>query len=171
MAVDALVKPLLSLPLFRGLQPSQLAELVRHAERVIYQPGAVIAAQDAAADAAILIVSGPCARIRGDGRPSSTEMIPEGSMVAELAMLVEMDHGATVVARGRTKALRFPRTEMHALMEADSSLAEHFTSVMSARLKSLIADIDAFDRSLAIADEAVHLASNAGAAAASIQAA
>ena len=53
MAIDALVKPLLSLPLFRGLPPLQLTEIVRRAERVIYAPGDVIAAENQLSDAAI----------------------------------------------------------------------------------------------------------------------
>jgi hypothetical protein len=39
MAIDALVKPFLLLPLFQGLKPLQLTEIVRRADRIIYRPG------------------------------------------------------------------------------------------------------------------------------------
>ena len=61
MAIDALVKPLLALPLFQGLSPLQLTEIVRRAERIIYRPGDAIVTENQTGDAAIVIISGKCA--------------------------------------------------------------------------------------------------------------
>ena len=85
MAIDALVKPLLALPLFQGLTPLQLTEIVRRAERIIYRPGDVIIAEDEASDAAIIIVSGNSIRINDNGnapQKSGGEVLPEGVMIA-----------------------------------------------------------------------------------------
>ena len=117
MAIDALVKPLLSLPLFRGLPPLQLTEIVRRAERVIYAPGDVIAAENQLSDAAIVIVSGNCIRLDDDGGQLHGEQLPEGSMISELAMLVEVTHISTIIAQGPVKALRMTRERMRELME------------------------------------------------------
>src|SRR6185312_7428955 len=106
MAAEALVIPFLSLPLFRDLKAKQLGEIARNAERIIYHPGDVIVAEDQHSDAAILIVSGTCARQTKSGDATTEELLPEGSLIAELAMLVELVHPATIVAKGQVKGLR-----------------------------------------------------------------
>jgi CRP-like cAMP-binding protein len=149
MAIDALVKPLLSLPIFRGLKPLQLTEIVRRAERIVYAPGTVIVAENQMSDAAILIVSGNCIRLDDDAEPSRGELLPEGSIVAELAMLVEVVHVSTIVAQDRVKALRLARSEMREMMEEDPALVEHFSSHIVGRLHVLADELSAVDRVLA----------------------
>ena len=139
MAIDALVKPLLALPLFQGLTPLQLTEIVRRAERIIYRPGDVIVAEDEPSDAAIVIVSGTSVRINDTRSVAKTrgEALPEGVMIAELAMFIEIVHTTTVIAQGQVKALRLTRHKMHELMEEDTALAQHFSSCIITRLKLL----------------------------------
>ncbi len=146
MAIDALVKPLLALPLFQGLTPLQLTEIVRRAERIIYRPGDALVAEDQPSDAAIVIVSGNCTQVddKGDREQKSRgEPLPEGAMIAELAMLIEFVHTTTVIAQGPVKALRLTRQKMHELMEEDPALAQHFSSCIIARLKLLARDVKA----------------------------
>ena len=149
MAIDALVKPLLSLPLFRGLPPLQLTEIVRRAERVIYAPGDVIAAENQLSDAAIVIVSGNCIRLDDDGGQLHGEQLPEGSMISELAMLVEVTHISTIIAQGPVKALRMTRERMRELMEDEPALVEHFSAHIFGRLRRLAQDLNAVDSALA----------------------
>lgn len=150
MAIDALVKPLLSLPLFRGLAPLHLTEIVRRAERVIYTPGDVIAAENQLADAAIVIVSGRCIRLEDDGGGQSRgELLAEGSMISELAMLVDVVHVSTIVAQSPVKALRMTRERMRELMEDEPALVEHFSSHIFDRLQRLAQDLSAVDAALA----------------------
>ncbi len=148
MAIDALVNPLLALPLFQGLTPLQLTEIVRRAERIIYRPGDALVTEDQPSDAAIVIVSGNCTQIddKGDREQKSRgESLPEGAMIAELAMLIEFVHTTTVIAQGPVKALRLPRQRMHELMEEDPTLAQHFSSCIITRLKLLARDVKAVD--------------------------
>ncbi|CAA2143300.1 cyclic nucleotide-binding domain-containing protein [Hyphomicrobium sp. ghe19] len=148
MAIDALVKPLLALPLFQGLTPLQLTEIVRRAERIIYRPGDAIIAEDEPSDAAIVIVSGTSVRIndhRDVPQKSRGETLPEGVMIAELAMFIELVHTTTVIAQSQVKALRLTRQKMHELMEEDAGLARHFSSCITTRLKLLAHDMKAVD--------------------------
>ena len=149
MAMDALVKPFLLLPLFKGLKPLQLTEIVRRAERIVYRPGDVIIEEDRHGDAAIVIVSGEAVRVTGLEPGAAAEPIPEGAIVAELAMLVEMVHSATIVARTPVKALRLTREDMHAQMADDPKLAEHLTEQITARLQRLALEIQVVDQALA----------------------
>lgn len=146
MAIDALVKPFLSLPLFRGLKPLQITEIVRRADRIIYRPGEALIREDAAGDAAIVIISGEAVRISAG---EAAVRVLEGALVGELAMLVETVHSATVIAKTPVRALRLSRTELHALMREDPALAEHFSMRIAARLKRLALELRSIDDALA----------------------
>ncbi len=149
MAIDALVKPFLNLPLFRGLKPLQITEIVRRADRIVYRPGDIIIEEDQPGDAAIVIVAGDAVRTTGLEPGAAAEPVPEGALIGELAMLVETVHSATIVARGPVRALRLSRTEMHAQMADDPQLAEHLTQQITARLQRLASEIQAVDQALA----------------------
>jgi len=145
MAIDALVKPLLPLPLFRGLTEAQLREISRRAERIVYRPGDMIAAENTESSGAIVIVSGDCIRLEGKSKETRGELLPEGSMITELAMLVEVVHSATIVAQTQVKALSLPRERMHELMQRDPALAAHFSSLMIKRLREIADELSAID--------------------------
>ena len=148
MAIDALVKPFLCLPLFKGLKPLQLTEIVRSAERIVYRAGDLIIEEDKSGDAAIVIVSGEAVRLDSADKNAPGEPVPEGSLVGELAMLVETIHSATVVAKGPVRALRITRENIHAQMADDPSLAEHMMNKIGARLQKLASELRAIDQAL-----------------------
>ena len=148
MAMDALVKPLLRLPLFQGLKPLQLTEIVRRAGRVIYQPGDILIEEDKAGDCAIVIVSGEAAKMHGDSEATPAEPVVEGSMIAELAMLVETVHTSTIVARTKIRALKITREDMHEQMADDTKLAEHLMNCIAKRLQMLAAEVREIDDAL-----------------------
>jgi len=141
MAIDALVRPFLSLPLFRDLKPLQISEIARHAERIVYRNGDVVTAEGQSADGAILIVSGTCVRRAADPKKTREEFLPEGSLIAELAMMIEISHPSTIVARDQVRALRLTRDKMHELMQQDIDLATHFSSLILKRLHALAGDL------------------------------
>jgi CRP-like cAMP-binding protein len=151
MAIDAFVRPLLGVELFQGLRPLQISEIARRADRIVFKPGEVIVAEDTTGDAAILIVAGEAARISGPGLPGDIEEVAPGSLVAEMAMLVDTVHSSTVVARSAVRALRISRSELLEQMEADPALAEHFVARISGRLGRLAAELRAVDNALVAA--------------------
>jgi hypothetical protein len=97
--------------LFQGLTPLQISEIARRAERVIYNPGAMIIEENAEGDAAVLIISGKTVRVSGPELTSRTSPVAEGSLLGEFAMLVETTYSSTVVARGQVRALRTTRSD------------------------------------------------------------
>lgn len=160
MAIDALVKPFLRLPLFTGLKPLQLTEIVRRADRIVYKPGDVLIEEDKVGDGAIVIVSGETLRLTSDDGSSPAEPVSEGSMIAELAMLVETVHSATIVAKTSVRALKISREDMHAQMTEDPVLGEHMMVRIAERLKKLVVEIQAIDEALAHFSDASHLATH-----------
>src|SRR4029079_14181271 len=105
MAVDALVTPLLQLPLFRGLKPMQITEIVRRAERIVYRPGDVIIKEHAEADAAIVLVKVEAVRVSGPELSGRAEPVHVGSLLAELGMFIETQHSSTIMARTAVDAM------------------------------------------------------------------
>lgn len=150
MAIDALVLPLLNVPLFQGLKPLQLTEIARRADRIVYKPGDVIVTAHGEPDGAVLVVSGEAVRTEGPGlEDGGKEDIPAGALISEMTMLIQTECASTVVARTPVRALRITRSEMLAHMTDDPSLADHFIEKISGRLSSFVEGMKAIDRSLA----------------------
>ncbi len=173
MAIDALVLPLLNVPLFQGLKPLQLTEIARRADRIVYKPGDVIVSAHEGVDAAVLLISGEAVRTEGPGYQEGEGALPAGALISEMTMLIETECTSTVVARTPVRALRITRSEMLAHMSADPSLADHFIEKISGRLSSFVDGLRDIDRSLAVMGgpggiptngESVEAASGAGAA-------
>ena len=149
MAIDKLVAPLMRVPLFATLKPLQLTELARHAERIAFRPGSTITTAGEPGDGAFLIVSGQAARVLNGTSPPHP--IETGSLVGELAMLTEHIYGVTVIAQDRVNALKITRAGLHAQMRDDPRLAEHFTGLLTERLKQVAAEMRSIDELLAVA--------------------
>lgn len=157
MAINALVKPLLAVELFQGLRPMQISEIARRADRIVYKAGDVISQRDASGDAAILIVSGDAFRLAGPFDASShDEALPEGSMVGEMSMLIETSYSATIVARTPVRALRILRSELHAQMAEDQTLADHLVQKIAARLSSIASALKDIDDRIVLPTTAFH---------------
>ena len=148
MAVDKFVQPLLKLDIFQGLKPLQITEIARRAYRVIYKPGDYIMKEDEDSDAAVVIVSGEALRISGPNYEDDSEPIIIGSVLAEMSMLIEMKYTSTIVAKSNVFALRISREEVKELMKLDKTLAEHFISRLTFRLKSISDELQAIENSL-----------------------
>ena len=137
----------------RGLdpisRPLQITEIARRAYRVVYKPGDFIMREDEEGDAAIVIVSGEAVRIAGPGLSEAAESVPTGSLLGEMAMLVETRHSSTIVARTTVRALRISRDELQAQMAEDATVAEHFVDRISSRLSSVLESLKAIDSIMA----------------------
>jgi CRP-like cAMP-binding protein len=153
MAHDALVDPLQRVALFQGLKPLQVAEIARQAERIVFRPGDRIIEEGGEGDAAILIVDGEAVRISGPEVQNPGDRILPGSLIAEMAMLIDTEHTSTIVAEGPVRALKITRASLHGQMIADPSLAEHFVTKILGRLLTLAEELRAIDRALAVEGE------------------
>lgn len=164
MAIDALVQPLLKVPLFQGLKPLQITEIARRADRIVYKPGDVIVTAHAGSDAAVLLISGEAVRTEGPGLAGDSETVPSGALISEMTMLIETESSSTIVAKTPVRALRITRSEMLAHMADDPSLADHFIDKISGRLSAFVEDLRAIDKTLAGAEDAFDAAGSPAAA-------
>jgi CRP/FNR family transcriptional regulator, cyclic AMP receptor protein len=153
MAIDQVVAPLLRVPLFSDLKPLQITEIARHAERIKFRRGAVIIEAGTLGDGAFLIVSGDAERRPDPGSLAPPEPIEPGSLVGELAMLVDHVYGSTVVAVGRVHCLKITRAALHDQMREDPPLAQHVASRISSRLTQVAAELRRIDQMLGLRPE------------------
>lgn len=149
MAIDALVTPLLRIALFQGLRPLQITEIARRAERIMFRPGDTIVEAGADGDAAFVLVSGVAERIKGPDMGPQPEAIVVGSLIGEMAMLVDTEYSSTIVAQTAVRALKITRASMYDQMSEDAGLAEHLVAKIAARLQVLAVELRAIDRRLA----------------------
>ena len=157
MATDQLVTALQNLDVFRGLDETHLAEIVRKSERIVFKPGQTVVSAGGQGDGAYLLVAGD-AEILPDapttqGAPAASRRVEPGSLVGELAMLIEHEYRVTVVARTSIRALKFTRAQMQSHMLTAPSLAEHFVDRIASRLSRIAVELRRIDQMLAIAAE------------------
>jgi CRP-like cAMP-binding protein len=153
MAHDALVDPLQCVALFQGLKPLQIAEIARQAERIVFRPGDRIIEEGGEGDAAILIVAGDAVRTSGPEIQDTAERVLPGSLIGEMAMLIDTEHTSTIIAEGPVRALKITRASLHGQMAADPSLADHFVNKIIGRLHALAEELRYIDRVLAVEGE------------------
>lgn len=141
MTSENIAAPFMRLPIFHGLSDQRLSRIARAAERVVFQPGDTIQRSGESADAAILIVSGKAVIVETDAALWQVhgEPVVAGSLVGELAMLIDTQSTTTVIARSSVRAFRIPRDALRSLMETDPAIADHFVGKLSERL-SILAD-------------------------------
>ena len=149
MAIDRVVAPLLRVPLFAGLKPLQITEISRQAEKLSFRPNQIIAKSGQPGDGAFLIVAGQAACVEGPDVLATPEIIAPGSLIGEMAMLVEHEYGSTVVAQERVLCVKITRATLHAQMLDDPSLAEHFRERIAARLRRVQEELRQIDGALA----------------------
>jgi CRP-like cAMP-binding protein len=145
MSIDSLAAHFLRQELFQGLRPLALTEIVRRAERVVYKPGQAIISDGEEGDAAVLVVAGDAVRVKGAPDGLEREPIEPGSLLGEMAMLVETEHTSTVVAETPVRALRIGRQTMFEIMAEDPAVAEHFVDKVVRRLQHMADELRKID--------------------------
>jgi CRP-like cAMP-binding protein len=142
MHLELFFAPLLQAPLFAGLGPQQLKTLALGCERCTFDPGDVVIMQDRPGDAAYLIVEGAVARIDHPLGAVGREEFGPGTLVGEMAMLIETEHTSTMVAQGPVTALRLSRAVIGQMCETDAELANYFAGRMQERVDDMITGLN-----------------------------
>jgi CRP-like cAMP-binding protein len=158
MAFDHIVASLARIPIFAELRPLQIGRIAQQAEHCRFRRGDVITRAGAPGEGAYLILSGDARRMSRAGSPTPPEAIALGSLIGELALLVEHIYGATVVAGGPVNCLKLARAMLHDQMCADPDIAERLARVIRKRLQLTAAELRSIDRLLMEKRALAHLA-------------
>jgi DNA-binding MarR family transcriptional regulator/CRP-like cAMP-binding protein len=139
MVRDTLIHALRQIALFDGLSPMQITEIARRADRIVFTPGIAISTAHRPADGAIILISGKAERIAGPGLQTAPQLLPAGTIVTEMAMIIDTTPTSTVIAVTQVRALRIGREDIHELIAEDPSLGDHFMAKAAGRLTEIAA--------------------------------
>jgi CRP-like cAMP-binding protein len=151
-AVDPIAASLAErIPLFAGLAPAELADIVRIFEPVNFEPGARLVRQGQPADSAFILESGTTDVITvlpGGGEAKVAEL-GSGSVLGEMALLDRATRSATVIARTPVAGYRIEREAFRMLLAqrrpAVFVIQNRITGTLCRRLRDLNARIVAAD--------------------------
>jgi CRP-like cAMP-binding protein len=152
--LDRNIELLEHVPLLTGLTHAQLTAIADCASKAFFQTGETIIAEGESGDAAYIILTGKAVcSVPGRERSMPEDLWP-GTLIGELAMLVDMVHPVTVVAVERVRALVISREAFHQGMEADPAIAQHVSERLLVRLHGLAEDLRTIDERLAVIADA-----------------
>jgi len=120
-----------AVPLFKGLDQSQLKSVARLAARVGYAPGGAIVNAGESGKGFYLIREGT-AKVVVDGQDRAT--LGAGAYFGEIALIDGKPRSATVVASTATSVVEIPTGSFKRLLESDSSIGRAIYADLQRRL-------------------------------------
>lgn len=150
-----------NLPIFKGLSGKQLGSIADAATKAFFEAGDNLITKDHQGDTAFLIMTGAAKCLHFPGMPASSDRIGPGSLVGELAMLVDTVHSLTIQASFRVRALALHREALRQVMERDPAIAQQISDNLLVRLQTFARDLrrldDFFAKSEDTASQSVEL--------------
>ena len=137
LIAETILAPLRAVPIFQSLTEAQIGAIAAVAERALYKPGDTLIEAETVADSAILIAWGEAIAFDG-GDMDHPRPVPVGALLSEMAMFVDIEVGATIVARSAVRALRIPREEMLAVLAHDPDMADKLVQCVVGRLRGVV---------------------------------
>lgn len=147
MQHDVTVELLARAPLFRGLGGELLGKLSRGGTLLRFRAEQPIASAGLAADAALFFISGSAKLQDRTGRDLGQNVGP-GSMLCEMAMLVETSHVHGAVALDDVTILSISRETIGRLMAVEPALADILTRNIRHNLAVTAEKLRELDRQL-----------------------
>jgi CRP-like cAMP-binding protein len=149
MTVDSNIELISSIPIFRGLSQSQISAIVAKSKKTFFEVGEKLVQSGASGDTAYVIVSGKAVCEGAPQVEDANDILLPGTLVGELAMLVEMTYTTTVIATQRVRAIAINRPALVQVMEEDPAIARHFSDKLMQRLLDLAEELKAVDAQFA----------------------
>lgn len=151
MALETTAQLLGRLPIFQGLDPARLETVAGLGRDVMFEHGKSVVTMGERGNAAFLILSGSVVVQHADSS-HPPELLGYGTLVGELAMLVETTFTVSVTTRWPVRAIALERAALFATMEADPTIAHHFAGKLLDRLCALASDLRRVDGKFAIVE-------------------
>jgi len=139
------------------LRPQQIGRIARRAEQCWFRPGAFITRAGTSGEAAYLVLSGDARHWPDMGSRVPDEPIVPGSLIGELAMIIEHVYATTIVADSPVNCLKLGRAMLHEAMRANPDIAERIAGVIRERLALTATELRRIDRLLTEAGPLRHL--------------
>lgn len=124
------------LPIFAGMELSNLKVLAFTSERVSFRTGETLFRQDEEADAAYVILEGHVAvQVETLQGPRTIATVGDNGLVGEIGILCDLPRTATVRALGTVSTLRIDKDQFFRLIEAFPQIAVSVMRDLALRLE------------------------------------
>jgi putative ABC transport system ATP-binding protein len=135
------ISALAQIPLFSGMEPSQLKLLAFTSERLTYKKGEELFHQGDTGTAAYVILEGTVDIIIGEGDDELVlNHLEKNELVGDMALLSTNPRSATVRAETNVTVLELKKELFLELLESSPQVAAHIARIMSDRLYNMIQD-------------------------------
>ncbi len=136
--MDMIAERLAAIPLLAGLTLEQRHRLSRAAERLFIAPGKTLVDRGVLADATYLCLDDFIVGEYVAEGETQVIMVPQGSTILEMAMIVETEAAVRFVAEGHARVIRLPRDRVITLLGRDPDLAEALRNGLTNRLNEAV---------------------------------
>ena len=137
MQLDRDVALMAQVPLFEGLSRDQLEILAFSTDRQVFLKGDRLTTKGASGRSGFLLTDGAAKRpgIGSMGMPD--QYLFDGSLIGELAMMVEIVHDRSHIALEETTVMEFNRNGLHRIMRRYPEIGLHLSSQLAQRLSAM----------------------------------
>lgn len=146
--MDEVFRAVRDVPLLHGLSDAQIRTLAQKVERRVFEPGETLLAIDTPCEATMIIVDGVAERVTGALEDPDANTVRAGSVLAEMAMVVDVEPTSTIVAKTRIKALQINQADLIAAIFEDQTLSECLIAEVTLRLRGAAEELQAIEAAL-----------------------
>lgn len=146
MQLDRDVMLMAQIPLFEGLSEEQLEILAFSTDRQVFCKGDRLTTQGQAGEAAFLLTDGAVKRFGIEALGIPDQYLFDGSLIGELAMMVEIVHDRSHIALEDCTVMAFTREGLHRIMRRYPEIGLHLSSKLAQRLAEIARLMRAVER-------------------------
>jgi CRP-like cAMP-binding protein len=154
MALNHDIEALRRVPLLQVLDREALRLLAFSAESRIFRAGDVVFRRGEPSDGAYLVVSGAVALDAADNGAPTPYLARAGTLIGEIALIVETARPATAIVREAGTLLRLTRANFRRVLEEYPEAAIALRDELAARMGGLAGQLGRIRRTLLALDEA-----------------
>ena len=141
--MDKIIERYPTVPIFRGLEPLQIARLLDHADDVETAVGDMVIEQGKPGDGLFVIGAGIYEVVReSEGKSVVIARLEELSSFGEMSLFEEAVRSASVICKKAGRLKRFSREKFHELLDADDPVAYRVTFNICGLLARRLAAVD-----------------------------
>lgn len=141
MSLDSDIQLLAKIDLFQGFDPEALRLLAFGAEARALGEGMQLYRNGAYSDGGYVIVSGSV-DITSESNKTLIEKRGPGTLIAEMALITEVNHSNTATATEHTDLLKIPRQLFRRMLEEYPDIAEMLQNRVSGSLNAMMNELE-----------------------------
>lgn len=142
MALDDDIALLRRIPTFRALGPDGLRVIAISAEQMHLRSGDTLFEEGEPADCAYVVVAGAIRLRTAGSKADEPNIVRAGSMIGEMALMIETDRPAQATALEPSTLMRITRGVFMRMLEGEPKAAALLQQFLRERIGAAVRDLD-----------------------------